>query len=269
VRHYYEIYGEEHDEWLILLHGAGGSTKMWYKQIGDFSKHYKVLVYDIRGHGETLKRMPVDAAEYSFDLAAHDLKLLMDDLRIERAHFCAVSFGTMILQRFIVHYPSKVYSLVFGGLITRYSMFIRTMIYVGDRLLLKWMGTDKVYSLFAYLFMPRRRHAAARRLFIRESKKVTTEAFFKWWRAIRKERIFETLPENINIPTLVMMGNEDHVFLNTAYLIKQKFTNVTLKVFEKCGHVCNLEMPKKFNTCALQFLQEVSNKRVMRRVVNE
>jgi pimeloyl-ACP methyl ester carboxylesterase len=260
VRHYYEIYGEENSEWLILLHGAGGSTKMWYKQIKDFAEHFKVLVYDIRGHGETLKNMPIDEAEYSFDMAAHDLKQLMQHLGIKKAHLCGVSFGTLIMQRFILHYSSMVKSLIFGGLITKYSLYSRTMIYLGDKLLIKLLHKDKIYHLFAYLFMPRSRHAAARKLFIRESKKVSTEAFLKWWRAIQRERTFQSLPENINIPTLVMMGSEDYVFLNTSQLIHQKFSNVTFTIFEKCGHVCSLEKPSLFNQHTIQFIQEVINK---------
>jgi pimeloyl-ACP methyl ester carboxylesterase len=271
VRHYYEIHGEENSEWLILLHGAGGSTKMWYKQLKEFSEHFKVLVYDIRGHGETLKNMPVDEPEYSFDMAAHDLKNLMQSLGINRAHFCGVSFGTMILQRFIVHYSSMVKSMVFGGLITKYSLYTRTMIYLGDKLLIKWLGKDKIYHLFAYLFMPKNRHAAARKLFIRESKKVSTDAFMKWWRAIQRERIFESLPLNISIPTLVMMGSEDYVFLKTSKLIHQKFADVTYKIFEKCGHVCSLENPKQFNENTINFINDLqkSISKTKSSVVNE
>jgi pimeloyl-ACP methyl ester carboxylesterase len=260
LRHYYEIYGEDNQEWLILLHGAGGSTKMWYKQIKEFAEHFKVLVYDIRGHGETLKLMPVDEPEYSFDMAAQDLKQLMNQLGIRKAHFCAVSFGTMILQRFIEHHSNMVNSLVFGGLITKYSFFTRSMILFGDKCLIKFFHKDRVYQLFAYLFMPKKRHAAARKLFIRESKKVTTEAFIKWWRAIRKERIFETLPTNIKIPTLVMMGSEDYVFLKTSKLIHQKFSNVSFHIFEKCGHVCSLEKPKMFNDYTIQFIKNLKDK---------
>jgi pimeloyl-ACP methyl ester carboxylesterase len=260
VRQYYEIYGEDNSDWLILLHGAGGSTKMWYKQINDFAQHFKVLVYDIRGHGETLKNMPIDESKYSFDMAAQDLKQLMQHLGIKSAHFCGVSFGTMILQRFIALYPAKVQSLVFGGLITKYSLYTRSMIYIGDKLLMRILNKDKIYHLFAYLFMPKNRHAAARKLFIRESKKVSREAFIKWWRAIRRERVFESLPTNINIPTLVLMGSEDYVFLKTSQLIHQKFTNVKFAIFEKCGHVCSLEESKLFNQYAIQFIQKVINR---------
>ncbi|WP_202081036.1 alpha/beta fold hydrolase [Caldalkalibacillus salinus] len=269
MRHYYEIHGQENKEWLILLHGAGGSTRMWYKQVQAFAKHFKVLVYDIRGHGETLKQMPVDEADYSFDMAAHDLKQLLQQLNIKQAHFCGVSFGTMILQRFVVHYRHMVKSLIFGGLITKYSWFIRGMILVGDKLLVRWCDKDIVYRLFAYLFMPKKRHAAARKLFIRESKKVTTEAFLKWWRAIQKERIFESLPTNINIPTLVMMGDEDHVFLKTAKLIHQKFTNVTFRVFQKCGHVCSLEKPKQFNQYTIDFILSLTSDNAKKVAANE
>jgi len=243
---------------------------MWYKQIKAFAEHFKVLVFDIRGHGETSKNMPIDVPEYTFDLAADDIKQLMQHLGIKKAHFCGVSFGTMILQRFLTKYPSMVKSLIFGGLITKYSLIHRLLIHLGDKILMKIMSKDTFYKLCAYLFMPKKRHAAARKLFIRESKKVSSDAFIKWWKAVRREKIFELLPSNITIPTLVLMGSEDYVFLKSSRLIHQKFKNVTYVMIEKCGHVCSLEKHKIFNEHCIRFIQGIKDKlQVQNHAVNE
>ena len=41
------------NEWVTFVHGAGGSSSIWYKQIRDYKKHFNVLLLDLRGHGKS------------------------------------------------------------------------------------------------------------------------------------------------------------------------------------------------------------------------
>ncbi len=50
----YTIYNNAStDQWVTFVHGAGGSSSIWFKQIRDFKKQYNVLLLDLRGHGES------------------------------------------------------------------------------------------------------------------------------------------------------------------------------------------------------------------------
>ena len=47
----YELINNQKDEWVVFVHGIGGSTRTWNKQINDFSNHYNLLLLDLPGHG--------------------------------------------------------------------------------------------------------------------------------------------------------------------------------------------------------------------------
>jgi len=111
---YYEIHGE--GEPLVLIEGLGYSTWMWYKQIEELSKRFKVIIFDNRGVGETEK----PDEEYSISLFSNDLAELLSELNVESAHILGVSMGGFIAQEFALKYPKMVEKLIlcstsFGG----------------------------------------------------------------------------------------------------------------------------------------------------------
>ena len=79
----YEVYGEGFP--LVLAHGYVASKEMWDAQIGPFMERYRVIVYDVRGHGES-EAPPVDDPGYTLDMLVDDQKALMDHLGIEQAY---------------------------------------------------------------------------------------------------------------------------------------------------------------------------------------
>jgi len=110
IRHYYEVTGK--GEWLVLIHGWAGSTRMWQKEVSYLSERFKVLYYDLRGHAQT---GPTALEKYSLKLVADDLARLMDELGIREAHICSLSLGTIVAQGFQIYYPERVKSHVLIG----------------------------------------------------------------------------------------------------------------------------------------------------------
>lgn len=109
VQTYYEIHGDGTP--LVLIHGVGACHKLWQPQIEPFSKYFKVIVYDVRGHGESSGYNE----RYSIKLFASDLKVLLENLGVTRAHICGLSMGGLIAQQFATDYPSTVDKLVLAG----------------------------------------------------------------------------------------------------------------------------------------------------------
>ena len=64
--------------------------------------------------------------------------------------------------------------------------------------------------------------------------------------------------KDIGIPTLYVMGEQDHLFLPSIQRIVKKHVKSTLYVVENCGHVVNVEKPEDFNATTLQFLKMTS-----------
>lgn len=114
INFYYEVHGS--GEPLILIEGLGYSTWMWYKQIEELAKHFKVIVFDNRGVGFSDK----PDTEYSIELFAEDTAEILSALGISKAHILGVSMGGFIAQEFAINYPEMVNKLIlcstsFGG----------------------------------------------------------------------------------------------------------------------------------------------------------
>jgi 3-oxoadipate enol-lactonase len=103
VKVHYQIKGEGKP--LVLIHAAIANLSMWDAQMKPFTPFFRVVRYDVRGFGET----PNPAGSYS-DYA--DLKALLDQLDIPRAHVVGISNGGRIALEFALTYPAMVDKLV-------------------------------------------------------------------------------------------------------------------------------------------------------------
>ena len=102
----YRIYGSGFP--VILIHGYGAKKEIWKPQIKDLSKQFKVIVFDLRGTGESDR----PNLNYTMKMLAEDVNGLTDYLQIEKAHIIGRSFGGMIAQNFTLLFPQKVEKLV-------------------------------------------------------------------------------------------------------------------------------------------------------------
>jgi pimeloyl-ACP methyl ester carboxylesterase len=60
-------------EWVTFIHGAGGSSAIWYQQVKSFKKEFNVLLVDLRGHGKSKKPLNEKFKRYSFDTIGDDI----------------------------------------------------------------------------------------------------------------------------------------------------------------------------------------------------
>jgi pimeloyl-ACP methyl ester carboxylesterase len=112
---YFEVHGDGLP--LVFVHGGGGNHVSWYQQVPYFSKWYKVVVYDVRGYGNS---SPAQEGMNSEQLV-EDLKGLLDHLDIKETALVCQSLGGWTCLGFTVCYPERVRALVMsdtGGGIT-------------------------------------------------------------------------------------------------------------------------------------------------------
>jgi pimeloyl-ACP methyl ester carboxylesterase len=103
---HYQQLGQGED--LILVHGLGANLAFWYLGIAsELAKHYKVLIYDLRGHGDS--SMPLSG--FTLDRMAQDLQALLDHLDISRPHIIGHSFGAGVALHYTLSNPHKVTTL--------------------------------------------------------------------------------------------------------------------------------------------------------------
>jgi len=103
---YYEIHGAGED--VVLISGFANSRDVWFRQVPELSRRYRVISFDNRGCGRSAKpHQPCSMEQYARDTAG-----LLDALGIAAAHICGVSLGGMVAQEFTLQHPGRVRSLV-------------------------------------------------------------------------------------------------------------------------------------------------------------
>jgi len=247
-------FNTEKYDWLVLVHGAGGSIKTWKRQAGFFKKHFNVLLIDLRDHGRSKELHPAFES-YNFEITSNDLKDVMDYHQISKANFITLSFGSVLIQDFIKKHPNYVNKLVFAGAVLGGGIMLRSFVFLAQFLNL-FLSFPTMYKLFSYILMPKKENQFARRLYLSQAKKLNQEEYLKWlglynefFKLLKSFKDFE-----LHIPSLIMMGSQDFMFLKSAerYALTQE--QVALHVIEGAGHIVNIERATEFNQKVYAFL---------------
>ena len=257
----YTIYENKNtNQWVTFVHGAGGSSSIWFKQIRDFKKQYNVLLLDLRGHGESKTTLKTAFKQkYTFSALANDILEVLDFLKIQKSHFVGISLGTILIRQLAEMYPDRVQSMILGGAILKMNFRSQVLMRVGNvfKYVLPYL---LLYKLFAFVIMPKKNHKLSRLLFINEAKKLYQKEFIKWFKLTAEiNPILKWFRQvELNIPTLYVMGEEDYMFLpSVRKVVESHCKSSELIVLEKCGHVVNLEQPNVFNAAVLSFMNRV------------
>ena len=245
-------------KWITFIHGACGSSAIWFKQIRFFSKYFNLLLIDLRGHGASkgLIKNPFNS-KYTFNSIAEDIFEVLDQLKVYKSHFVGISLGTILIRHLAEIDPKRVSKMIMGGAILKLNLRSRLLMYFGNatKSVLPYMW---LYRFFAFIIMPSRNHRESRILFIREAKKLYQKEFIRWFKltseVIPLLKIFRR--EAIEIPILYIMGDQDYMFLPSVRKVVEIHPASDLLVIEDCGHVVNIEKPDKFNIGMLGFLNE-------------
>lgn len=108
----YDLTGSADAPVLLFANSIGTSLQIWDTLVPALAERYRVLRYDMRGHGLT-QATPVTADEgYSLDRLADDAAALLDALGIPAVHVCGLSIGGMMAQRLAVKAPERVRGLI-------------------------------------------------------------------------------------------------------------------------------------------------------------
>ena len=244
-----------HEAWLLLVHGAGGSTRTWKRQIQQLGAQYNLLIVDLPGHGQNSGR-PFNIHTYTFESIAEKIWEIVDHLHISKVHLVGISLGTILCLQMRISQPQRVSSLILPGAIVRLNTKLRVLA-SGSLFLAKIIGYRNFYKLSAYIMMPRGNHKQSRDVFIKESKFLTIAEFKKW------TNLYYHLHTTLNqffqatspIPHLLVMGSQDHLFLPPAITYSDLHDNATISIIPDCGHVVSIEQSAQFNDICLSFLK--------------
>jgi pimeloyl-ACP methyl ester carboxylesterase len=248
--------------WVTFIHGAGGSSSIWYKQVKAFRDRFNVLLIDLRGHGRSKVRAAQAKGRYTFEEITQDVLEVLEHLRIESAHFVGISLGTIVVRELAELRPERVRSMILAGAVMKLNIRGKILMRCGY-----WFKSVipylLLYKFFAFIIMPRASHRESRSLFIREARKLAQKEFIRWFRlaADVNARLHWFRQRETGIPTLYIMGDQDHMFLPSVRLLaREHAASSTLVVIPDCGHVVNVEQPSAFNRVTVDFIEALARR---------
>ena len=261
INMYYEVQGVVDGDPLILIAGMGSDLTSWAFQVREFSKEYKVILFDNRGAGRT----DAPNSPYTIRMMADDTAGLLTILEIETAHIVGVSMGGYIALELAINHPQKVKSL---SLLTAAAdqtpigrYFTETRVKMaqegvsGETLAmysLLWVYTDKFFE------DPKRVEAAISARLNRPYQQ-PLYALARQVEACAKHRTKERL-NKITAPTLVLVGKEDILLpVKVSEVIAAGIPKAELVVLEGGGHGFCTEIPHKVNQAVLNFLEKLNS----------
>jgi 3-oxoadipate enol-lactonase len=104
----YSVHGDARWPGVVLSHALATTMDLWGYQLPLLASRYRVVLYDLRGHGKSGD----PGEQYTLEALASDAAALLDHLEIRRATFVGLSIGGMIGQHLAVQYPDKIIGLV-------------------------------------------------------------------------------------------------------------------------------------------------------------
>ncbi len=261
LEHYYEQRG--HGPAVIFIHGAFGDCRLWQPQWEHFASGYRLIRYDLRGHGKTGASQQT---QYRMETYADDLAALMDGLGIESAVLCGLSWGGSIAQVFAVRYPQRARALILAGATVSMSLTwnekLLRYVLVPRRLMLwtiRSLGVEHFVRFsfwLAGLTLGRGwLHGEPRTLHLMRDCMLQIEAkeYEKIWDAIYH---FDLQPlETIRCPTLVVVGEGDaRMVRRHAEEIVKRVPGAQRRLLPAASHALTLEQPQAFNQAVDEFL---------------
>jgi len=263
VNLYYEEEGAGQP--LVFVHEFAGDHRSWHPQVRFFSRRYRTIAFNARGYPPS--DVPEGAEAYSQDRAAEDIRGVLDALKIPKAHVCGLSMGGYATLHFGLKHPDRALSLVvagagYGSASGEREKFLRDSEAVVKRF--EDDGMAKTADFYAkgptrVQLMDKDPHSW--REFHRQLAEGSARGHALTQRGVQLRRpsimdLGERM-EKLEVPTLIMTGDEDDPCLEPAIFMKRKIPTSGLVVLPKSGHAINLEEPEAFNRAVLDFLTAV------------
>ena len=258
---------------LLFVHEFAGETQSWLPQIHFFSRRYRCIAYNARGYPPS--DVPEDPNAYSQQRAVDDIKGVLDHLGIKKAHICGLSMGGYATLIFGLVYPERALSLTvagcgYGSVSTDRAAFHQDVEVVAKRFEQEGMAAvAQFYSKGPTRVQFIDKDPKGWQEFHEQFARGSAKGHALTMRGVQLSRpsVFELEKpmERLEVPTLVMTGDEDEPCLEPALFMKRKIPTSGLVILPKAGHTINLEDPEAFNRALLDFLTAVDAGRWTRR----
>jgi 3-oxoadipate enol-lactonase len=253
----YALHGDKDRPVVLLSHALATSMEVWGYQLPVLAHRFRVLLYDLRGHGRS------GAPGNSFTLLelAADVSALLEHLEIPQVIFVGLSIGGMVGQTFALKYPEKLAGLVLCSTGSRTEEQFKGVIEERiNQVSAEGLQSQLPATLTRWFSSAFMATAPATMAWISDLIRATSvEGYVGCGRAIQGLDLTDALSE-IQIKTLVVPCEYDLGFPeNVSRAIQQKIPNSELILLKGAAHLGNVEQPHLFNEILLDFLVRISD----------
>lgn len=244
IRIYYETRGA--GPAILFTHGYGATLRMWDRQVDTFADQYRLITWDMRGHGQS--DSPEDPSAYSHDATVADMAALLDACSVDAAVVAGLSLGGFVSLAFYLAYPERVRALVLCATGPGYkkttareawNRFAEESARALETRGLATLGSGAEVFVAAHRSAQGLAHAARGML------------------AQQNARVIESLPD-IMVPTLVVAGANDTPFLASTNYMAERIPHATKVIIDGAGHAPNIEKPEAFDDALSSFLDSLT-----------
>jgi 3-oxoadipate enol-lactonase len=246
---FYALSGAPQGPVVVFSNSLGTTLEMWHPQLPALEQKFRVLRYDMRGHGQSdLREEPCSIA-----MLGQDVMGLLDALEMDKVHFCGLSIGGVIGQWLGANFPQRLKSLVLSntaakiGVAETWNQRIADVTRAGmapitEAALQRWFTAD--FS---------RKHPEAVAPFRAMLLANNPQGYSLLCGAIR-DMDQRALVESIQVPTCIIAGQHDPVTtVADAEFLQSKIQGARLSSLN-AAHISNVEAAEAFNATLLGFL---------------
>jgi pimeloyl-ACP methyl ester carboxylesterase len=254
---------------LVFVHEFSGDARSWDAQVGFFSRYYRCTVYCARGYPPS--DVPEAIAAYDQVRAAEDLADVVRAVAGGPAHIVGLSMGGFAALHFGLRHPRLVRSLVLAGVgygarpeqQPQYGLWLREEADRAEAIGMAAYARELACSGYAQCL--RAKDEAGWQRFAEELAEHSAAGMAMTLRGVLAARpslwhLVEGL-RGLNVPTLLVAGDEDTPCLEPSLFLKATLPDAALCVLPRVGHLVNLEEPALFNAVVLGFLAAVEHGR--------
>jgi len=245
------VEGRDGGPTLMLSNSLGSTLQMWEPQMRAFTQVFRVIRYDRRGHGKS----QVPPGPYSIERFGRDALAILDDLNIEKVHWCGVSMGGMVGQWLAAHAPKRIGKLVLANTTCYYpdpaiwdaritAVRDNGLLGIADTVIAGWLTQE---------FRDHNPDVADRMKAMLVATPV--EGYLASCAALRALDLREDIL-SIKSPTLVVAGRHDKSTpIAMAEAIRSRISGASMTIVD-AAHISNVEAAGAFNDAVLGFLTQ-------------
>jgi len=252
---YYEVSGRGLP--LVFAHGGGGNLVQWAFQVPHFSRHYRVITYDNRGHGRS------DSPErgYSLEHFSEDLRGLIDYLELGKIVLIGLTMGAMTALRFALDHPDRLQAMVLVGATDGGREAMRERFETSARIA-EEQGMEMLAEAFCAVVFSEwfsEKNGRYVEMFKANMKQASARGYANSIRAMAHRPPLKPRLHEITARTLVIVGEDDVTGfpLEDAELFAREIPQAEMVKIPGAGHLACIERPDVFNSVVDEFLISV------------